>query len=224
MADLVIPEKYKNGVVKLLELSEDSFRQIISAFEGVGPKLFPDDLSSQVISKIKGVSSEDLSEMIATLMSLSSYRIYDDSTAEELADQVVQAATEAGLPIKSNKERIAFKDRLIKFFELNTLYVSAKALGILQSNENLFCTARILTDIRPVFGSDPKVAPTAAVMVHMLDLSYHKKTGEVQHLYIAMDSLDIETLREALDRAEMKTESLKPLIKKAGVEFLDPSE
>ena len=61
-------------------------------------------------------------------------------------------------------------------------------------------------------------------MVHMLDLSYHKKNGDLKHLYVAMDSLDIETLREALDRADMKAESLKPLIKKAGVEFLDPSE
>jgi len=224
MAELVIPDKYREGVVKLLKLSEDSFKEIISAFEGVGPKLFPDELSSQVKSKVKGTSSEDLSEIIATIMSLSSYRAYDESTPDEVADQVVQAAIDADLPVESEKARATFKNRLIKFFELNTLLVSAKALGILQANENLFCTARILTDIRPVFGSNPTVPPSAAVMVHMLDLAYHKKTGEVQHVFVAMDSLDIETLREALDRADMKAESLKPLIKKAGVEFLDPSE
>ena len=214
MADLVIPERYKNGVLKLLKLSEDSFNQIVSALEGVAPKLFC-NLSSQVISQIKGVSTEDLSEMIATVMSLSSHRVHDESTAEELADQVVEAATDIKLPIKSEEERSTFKDRLIKLFELNTLFVSAKALGILLSNENLFCSARILTDIRPVFGSDPKLAPTAAVMVHMLDLSYHKD-GDLKHLYVAMDSLDIQTLREALDRAELKAESLKPLTKRAG--------
>jgi len=223
MADLTIPERHRNGVVKLLELSEDSFSQMVSALEGVGPKLFPDNLSSQMISKIKGVSPEDVSEIITTIMSLSSHRMHDDSTAEELAEQVVQAAIEANIPIKSDKERITFKDRLLKFFELNTLFVSAKALGILLSNENLFCSARILTDIRPVFGTDPTVAPTAIVMVHMLDLGYHKD-GELKHLYIAMNSIDIDTLREALNRAEMKAESLKPLMKKAGVEFLDPSE
>jgi hypothetical protein len=223
MADLVIPDRYKNGVVKLLKLSEDSFNQIVSALEGVAPKLFPENLSSEVISKVKGVSTEDLSEMIATVMSLSSHRMHDESTAEELADQVVEAATEANLPIKLEEERGTFKDRLIKLFELETLFVSAKALGVLLSNENLFCSARILTDLRPVFGSDPKLAPTAAVMVHMLDLSYHK-VGELKHLYVALDSLDIHTLREALDRAQLKAESLKPLTKKAGVELLDPSE
>jgi len=223
MADLSIPARHRSGVVKLLELSEDSFRQIISAFEGVGPKLFPDELSNQVISKIKGVSPEDLSEMIAMIMSLSSHRIHDESTTEELAEQVVQAAIEADIRIESEKEREAIKNRLLKFFELDTLFVSAKALGILQSNENLFCSARILTDLRPVFGSDPNIPPTAAVMVHMLDLGYHKN-GELKHLYLAMDSLDTDILREALDRAESKTKSLKPLIKKAGMEFLDPSE
>ena len=131
MADLTIPERHRNGVVKLRELSEDSFSQMVSALEGVGPKLFPDNLSSQMISKIKGVSPEDVSEIITTIMSLSSHRMHDDSTAEELAEQVVQAAIEANIPIKSDKERITFKDRLLKFFELNTLFVSAKALGIL---------------------------------------------------------------------------------------------
>ena len=224
MADLEIPDKYKGGVLKLLKLSEDSFREIISALEGVGPKLFPEELSNQVSAKLKRVSAEDLSEVISTILSLSGFRLHDITTAEDLAEQVAQAAIEADLPIKSDKERTTFKNRLIKFFELNSLFVSAKALGILQTNENLFCTARILTDIRPVFGTDPKVPPTAAVMVHMLDLSYHKKNGDLEHLFIAMDSLDIEILRDVLNRADSKAESLKPLIKKAGVEFLDPSE
>jgi len=119
MADLSIPARHRSGIVKLLELSEDSFRQVISAFEGVGPKLFPDELSNQVISKIKGVSPEDLSEMIAMIMSLRSHRIHDESTTEELAEQVVQAAIEADIRIESEKEREAIKNRLLKFFELD---------------------------------------------------------------------------------------------------------
>jgi hypothetical protein len=224
MTDLVIPDRYKNGVVKLAKLSEDSFSQMISAFEGIGPKLFPDDLSTEAISKTKGISSEDLSEIIVAVMSLVSLRVNDDSTTEDLANRIVEAAHEANLAIKTEEESATFKKRLIKLFELDTVFISAKALGILQNNENVFCSAKILTDIRPVFGSDPTVAPSAAVIVHMLDLSYHKKTGDLEHLYIALDSLDIDTLREALDRAEMKAESLKPLIKNAGMLFLDPSE
>ena len=208
---------------KLMKLSEDSFNQLISALEGVGPTLFPHELSDQVESKLKGVSSEDVSEIIASIMSLSSHRVHDDSTPEELAEQVAQAASDSGIAIQSNKERDSFKKKLIRFFELSTLYVSSKALGILQSNENVFCTCRILTDVRPVFGTDAKVPPVAAVVVYMLDISYHKD-GDVKHLYIAMDSLDIDTLKDALNRAETKAETLKPLIKKAGVAFLDPSE
>ena len=64
-----------------------------------------------------------------------------------------------------------------------------------------------MTDVRPVFGSDTKAPPAAAVLVHMLDLSY-QKDGDIKHLYIAMDSMDIDTLRETLDRAETKAESL----------------
>ena len=222
MADLSIPQRHRSGMQKLVKLSEDSFNQLVTALEGVGPTLFPHELTEQVGSKLTGISSEDVSEIIASIMSLSSHRVHDDSASEELAEQIAHAAKETGIA-SSDKERDSFKKKLIRFFELSTVYISSKALGILQSNENLFCTCRILTDVRPVFGTDAKEAPVAAVVVHMLDLSYHKD-GDVKHLYIAMDSLDIETLKEALNRAETKAETLKPLIKKAGVAFLDPSE
>jgi hypothetical protein len=222
MADTAIPQRHRSGMQKLVKLSEDSFNELITALEGVEPTLFPHELSEKMESKLKGISSEDVSAIIASIMSLSSHRLHDDSTPEELAGQIAQSAKETGIA-NTDTERDSFKKRLIRFFELKTLYISSKALGILQSNENLFCTCRILTDVRPVFGTDAKEAPVAAVVVHMLDLSYHKDGG-VKHLYLALDSLDIETLKEALNRAETKAETLKPLIKRAGVAFLDPSE
>jgi hypothetical protein len=142
-----------------------------------------------------------------------------------LAGQVFRALLEAGIDDKSllRESEQSFRQRLVRFFELETLLISAKAAGILQSHENLFCSARILTDVRPVFGSDPRVVPNSAVIVHMLNLSFHHE-GEIKELYIAMDTLDIGLLREALDRAELKSESLKTLMKRAGVTRLDPGD
>ena len=60
-------------------------------------------------------------------------------------------------------------------------------------------------------------------MVHMLNLSYHHE-GELKELYIAMDTLDVEVLREVLDRADLKRQSLKSLLKKLGVTYLDPHD
>ena len=223
MAAIKIPDTHKGGVTKLITLPEKSIHQIISAFEGVAPKFFPEELSKEVISKIDGVSSDDLLEIISAVLSLSKHRVHDDMPPEELAEQIVQAMLEG--PVEDvaliKRNQLGLKQLLLRFFQIETLLISAKASGIMLSHENIFCTARIITDVRPVFGSDPNVSPTAAVMVHMLNLSYHHE-GQVKELYIAMDTVDIETLRAALDRADLKSQSLKSLIKRAGLTHLDP--
>jgi hypothetical protein len=225
MAELSVPERHKSGLIKLLRLSDRSVDQIISAFEGVAPKFIPEELAAAAIPKVEGISSNDFLEIINAVLSLSQHRVHDDTPPEELAGQVFRALLEAGIDDKSllRESEQSFRQRLVRFFELETLLISAKAAGILQSHENLFCSARILTDVRPVFGSDPRVVPNSAVIVHMLNLSFHHE-GEIKELYIAMDTLDIGLLREALDRAELKSESLKTLMKRAGVTRLDPGD
>ena len=223
MAAITIPDRYKGGLIKLITLPGNSVNQIISAFEGVAPKFFPEELSKEITSKVEGVSSEDLLEIISAILSLSKHRVHDDMLPEELAEQIIQALSEGSVEdvklVKKNQQGL--KQLLVRFFQIETLLISAKASGIMLSHENVFCSARVITDVRPVFGSDPSVAPNAAVMVHMLNLSYHQE-GHLKELYIAMDALDIETLRTALDRADLKSQSLKSLIKRAGLTHLDP--
>ena len=213
-----VPQRMSQGFQSISTLSEDSFNRLISALEEMKPKLFPNQISNELVSKVTDISFDDLSAIVSTILTINSQRALDNSTPEDLADHVSDWIADSDVPIK---DREAFKSRLLRFFKLDTLFVSAKALGILQSNENVFRGARIVTDVRPVFGSDAKAPPTAAVLVHTLDLSY-QKDGDIKHMYIAMDSMDIGVLREALDRADKKAEGLKPLIK--GAELLDPSE
>jgi len=79
MAELTIPEPHKSGLLKFLRLPDALVDQIVSAFEGVTPTFYPDELSMEVISKIKGDSSDDLGEMINALVSLNRHRIHDDT-------------------------------------------------------------------------------------------------------------------------------------------------
>jgi hypothetical protein len=79
--------------------------------------------------------------------------------------------------------------------------------------------ARILTDIRPVFGAtdDP---PIAAVVVHTLRLSFFED-NESKEFFISLDAEDLRTLRDQLDRASSKAESLKEVIDKTGIDYVD---
>ena len=70
MTELKIPERYKGGLIKLLSLPDKSLEGLISALERVHPKLFPEDLSVELISKVQAISPDDLIEIIDTLFSL----------------------------------------------------------------------------------------------------------------------------------------------------------
>jgi hypothetical protein len=94
----------------------------------------------------------------------------------------------------------------------------------LQSDvERAFCDARILTDLRPIFGGEVD-APKAMIIVHTLKLSYHDAaTGKHEELFVAIDDEDIEKLKRILERAERKAKSLVSRLQLAGIKTVDLS-
>jgi DNA-binding Lrp family transcriptional regulator len=102
----------------------------------------------------------------------------------------------------------------------NALAVSSKALEILGDNEKNYCYARVLTDLRPVFRSDVEQAPVAMVAVHALKIAYHQE-GEHRDFFISLDRADLEKLSELIQRAIKKEESLKALMGKKDITFLE---
>jgi hypothetical protein len=84
----------------------------------------------------------------------------------------------------------------------NALTYGAKAGELLMEQQLVYCTARILTDARPLF--DEKANKVQGFLVfHTLAITYHER-GETLAIHIAMDSSDIAQLREQLTRAARK--------------------
>ena len=101
----------------------------------------------------------------------------------------------------------------------DSLGVTAKAVDVMTEKSRVFCGARILSDIRPVFatGSD---SATSAVIIHNLQIGYHS-SGDHQEFYVALDTEDIKTLKGLIVRAEKKTLALKGMLSKAGMNYLE---
>jgi len=103
-----------------------------------------------------------------------------------------------------------------------TLGVSAKASELRSEYSNVFCTARIMTDLRPVFGRDVDKGPLAAVVVHEAKITFHESGEEpTKDFYMALDSEDIEELRKQLDRASRKEMRLASSARKGGINVLE---
>jgi hypothetical protein len=100
------------------------------------------------------------------------------------------------------------------------LATTAKATDLLFEHANVICSARILSDLRPIFGSDVAQDPTALLVIHQLRVQYHKN-GQIEEMFFAMDAKDLADLQAALERAEKKAATLKSIAKRAGVPVLE---
>ena len=88
-------------------------------------------------------------------------------------------------------------------------------------NDRIFCGARILSDIRPVF-TDSLESASAAVIIHNLQIGFHDSgTGVHKEFYVALDNQDIQKLKEIILRAEKKTQALKAILNKSSVPYLE---
>jgi hypothetical protein len=54
----------------------------------------------------------------------------------------------------------------------------------------------------------------------MLRITYHEGDA-LKSFYLAMDTGDIESLRDVLDRADKKAKNLRPVLENAKVPYLD---
>ena len=123
----------------------------------------------------------------------------------------------------SENDKATLETRLAKIFELRrSLSVTTKALDVLTSHDRVFYTARILTDLRPVFDESGDLIE-AAVIVHNLRIHYGQDDDH-RDFYVALDTRDIQSLRDVLDRADKKARSLEELLRLSGVSYLDADE
>ena len=75
-----------------------------------------------------------------------------------------------------------------------------------------------MSDIRPVFAGSP--GDTAgALIIHNLNISYHNGSRH-KEFYVALDSDELDELKQVIERAQKKAVSLKLLLKKSSTPYL----
>jgi hypothetical protein len=154
------------------------------------------------------------------IMELHRVREYFDAAAPKFAADIAIALQEVvEFPVA---EVPAFEERLAGLLAISPLAVASKAEILKTEYERRFCTARILTDARPVYVESPSSLPKAMMITHTLRITFHDDTGEMRETYITMEDVDLVTLRELVDRAEEKAKSLQSLFASANVPVVEP--
>jgi hypothetical protein len=220
-----IPNRYKDGVAAFARLNDGSFSELYEALRKA-PSETPNEkeLVAKIPGQVKTIDVEDIKKIVEFLASLYAYRSRTNVSAERLANDIYDAIQREDNHLVREQDASEFKTRLQKALVLDSLnLLTAKAKELQTDVERAFCDARILTDLRPIFGSEVDT-PKAMVIVHTLKLAYHDAaTGKHEELFVAIDSEDIEKLKAILERAERKTKSLMSRLQAAGIKTVDLS-
>lgn len=224
MPGLTIPKRHRVGIANLLKLEDGARRELSAALREASPTLDLHRLTTDLLAKIRSIDTSDLGPILDAVISLSFAAATAEILIPEFVEDVCNAVNESGIakPRLSDDDCVAFKRCLSDLLTADVFSIGTKARVLMQDHERTFCRARILTDIRPVFGPEVSESPKAVVVVHSLKISYHEGR-ELKDFYVALDSDDIESLRKLVDRADSKAKSLESVIEAARVPTLSPS-
>jgi len=224
MALLRVPKQYVGGLVKFLQLSDEDSEKLLSALEQITICKKPRNIIKGAVSSLGTIPRSDVESISDALMSLFAIWNYEFKSSSDLAREVVGAideSTSEELKQLSDDARSKIEPRLVRLFLMASLALSVKADARRFDYDKVFSYARVSSDIRPIFGSDAKEAIKVAVLSHMLNIHYIHE-GDHKDFYVALDEVDLKSLKEQIERATLKSDNLKSILVAAKVEYLAP--
>lgn len=224
MAKLSIPKSVVIGLSQIATLPEESFQEIPAAFGSIPLRIRQHHIFDDSDIKLETVSEDEASAIKYALLPLYSGLATGKVSVDTYVDDITQSLKDEEHVdlewLKSEEIVNRFKGRLVQLLNIKSPRLVAKAHEILLEHSQTFSSARVLSDIRPVFGNNVADSPEAAVIVHMLNIVYFKG-GERNEFVVALDTKDIPYLMDVLERAKGKTDSLKAAIGSTNMIYLD---
>lgn len=220
---LRVPPQYHKALSDLMALSAQTLDGLTNALESAPPALYLNKLSTHVAKEAK-LDRAKTAGIMRVLTSLYSARAQEGIPISEFVEDLFLALKDTKRkelePKDGDWQRVkSALERILSCEE--SLGTTSKALSVMVQHGRIFKGAQILTDIRPVFHSDPKKTPAATVLVHTLKIDF-LENGEPKSYFVALDSRDLDILQGVLDRARAKQITLKKVIEETGIAYLDP--
>ncbi len=214
MTDFRIPRARVPGLKILLKMPEESLISFEKAVKNIPKGLHTMEIVDRLAEK-EVLEKDEADELIGVLSDLYNILSEEQTGLDELVDGIGDALIESGddslKPTDGDWDK--FKGHLKILLSLeSSLGISFKASRLLAQNEKTYVEAKIYSDIRPAFHLDVESGFDIAVIIHNLQIEFHKgRTHE--EIQIALDCEDIRELKELIDRAEDKEIAIRRQLK-----------
>lgn len=208
----------------LARLPEEQLAQLEGALAQMPSRLTTSRLAEHVREVVPEIADDarDILDAVLSLIAL----LPEEADAEIRASDAAQLADDVSASPDLELEedaRTKFARRLHELLRLDPVVLAARALNLVTEFERVYHGARILTDLRPVFGPDASDGPLAATLIATLKIEAHE-SGEVRPYYFALDHADLLELQEVIDRALVKTTELKRLAERLQLPYWEYEE
>ena len=217
---LEIPKEDAGSITAIQALSAASSEKLLSALAAAPLAPDPHAMAANIAARVPSIPKERIIRVLETIYTLYHIRELAGVEHSQFLDDLMEAIQKSpGLKLQQ-KDAPKLRSLLGKLLNIESLNMVAKAGRLQRDGERLYCTAKILSDIRPVFGSDPATGPVGAVLTHTLKIGYHEGK-EHREFHVVLDSSDLDGLDEVVHRAQAKDTSLRDLLKSARLPNLD---
>ncbi|MEE9339775.1 MAG: hypothetical protein V3U87_17020 [Methylococcaceae bacterium] len=218
MSNIRIPEEHQQSFVAISMLSDSVVTELFSILETVPLALEQKSAVEKALNNSTYDFPTNVFDIVNVLFSIYSALAYTNKTIEVFVTDIVESIDNIQIEgyTYTSKEKGNLRKNLTTLLSISSISTVSKATGVLFDCENILRNARILTDIRPIFGYGEDDSILASVIVQTLKLEF-VKDDEEKEFFINLDEQDIDNLIGILQRAKRKSDQSKNLLKKARV-------
>ena len=212
MPTLTVPRNRRETAEATAKLTDAQQATVLKALRYSAPAARPGVLREIAIPGPETDESRRQRDAIEFITEVEAARLAIDVSVDQAAVDVSQADVyEASEP-----ERQRLRAFLKAALPINSVRVTAKAWTLMVEEERNLHEARIVSDLRPIFGDDVDEGPAAWLIVHSLKLTVHEGR-DLREIFVGIDAADLEDLANLLEREAKKTRALRESLAKTGV-------
>jgi len=212
---LRVPQTHRDAIAAIRDMPDEQFEELKTDLAVVSPFVGTTGLIDQA-RQADGLANDQGQAIVLALLSLYAQLKFHGWTIDDLAAGVARSAD---LP-SSDLDPDQLTQRLQALLGLESVETTGRALDLQTEHEHLFHSARILTDIRPVFGDSPKEPPSGALVIESLKIEYFDE-GTPCSLYLSLSPMELRNLRDTVDRALEKADTVHDLLEQIGMSHFE---
>jgi hypothetical protein len=215
---LTVPQNLRKGIVRIGELPESTFQQLLGALSRAPECKDRKQLSSWIGDETPDLSSTVRDEILAVLTSMLRVQRTAAVTPRQFAEDVWGSLSDSAPKSVSKVDGLMLQSRIASLLEKESLDTSLSRVNESKNEvERNFCRVKVLTDIRAAFRSDASIPPMDMAVIHNFQFGYHDGMGKHHEFYVSLDGGDLKALKAAVLEAEKRAETLEKMLAAANI-------